>query len=120
MAAWFTVYCRQSLAHVTRDDMAAHLRGPKLDWDILAETFGIEDDALVKQGIAALRIKPATGKLGESFEIRYRPAKSRPLIVYRWTEDARVQEELTEAEENHLENCRGRGVTQVRSALPGR
>ena len=120
MSAWFTLYCQQSLQHVRPADVAVFLHGPKVDWDILAETFGIEDEATVDRTVSALQIKPAVRrKLGEWFEVHYRPTKGRPLVVYRWTEPDRVREELTEAEENYLAGRRGRGVAAVRNSLAG-
>lgn len=119
MSAWFTVYSRQSLKHITPADIAAHLRGPGMDWDTTAEGFGIDDEAIVKRAVSAMRVVASAGKLGEWFEVRYRPAKGRPLIVYRWADPKRVQEELTETEENNLAGRRGRGVAAVRKALTG-
>jgi hypothetical protein len=119
MAAWFTVYSPPSLRRVTPATLAAHVRGPQLDWYILAESFGIEDEAAVERAADALRVVPAAGKLGEWLEVRYRPAKYRPLIVYRWTDPARVREELSEAATEYLDGRRGRGATQVRAALAG-
>lgn len=119
MAAWFTVYCTRSVRTVTPADLAAHLRGPKLDWYILAETFGIEDEAAVKRAADALRVEPATGTLGEWFEVRYRPARFRPLVVYLWSDSGRVQQELAEAREEYLADRTGRGAGQVRAALSG-
>ena len=51
MSAWFTVYSPQSLQHVKPADVAAFLHGPKVDWYILAETFGIEDEAAVDRAV---------------------------------------------------------------------
>lgn len=117
MAAWFTVYSPTPLRHVTCAGVAAVLTGPKLDWYTLAEGFGIEDEGAVERAVAALTVVPAAGTTGEWFEIRYRPAKHRPLVVYRWTEPARVREELTEAEENDLAGRRERGASAVRKGL---
>lgn len=119
MAAWFTVYSRKSLQHITADDLAGYLHGPTVDWYILSESFGIEDDEVVRRAVAGMQVVSVTGKLGERFEVRYRPRKYRPLVVYLWTDPARVQEELTETEENYLEGRRDRGVNQVRTALSG-
>jgi hypothetical protein len=117
MAAWFTVYSPKSLQHVTPPDLAEYLQGPKVDWFILAETFGIDDEEVVERAVTGLKVVPAPGALGEWFEVRYRPAKARPLVVYLWSDPARVQEELAEATENYLNGRRGRGVNQVRTAL---
>lgn len=119
MAAWFTVYSPRSLRHVTPADVAAFLSGPKVDWFILAEAFGIEDDEAIEQAVAALKVVPAPGDLGEWFEVRYRPAKARPLVVSLWTDPARVRDELAEVAESDLAGRRGRGVRQVRAALAG-
>lgn len=81
MSAWFSVYSPQKLRQVKAAEVAAYFRGPKMDWYILAETFGIEDEAVVKQAVAALRVEPAVGKLGEWFEVHYRPAKGRPRLA---------------------------------------
>jgi hypothetical protein len=117
MSAWFTVYSPQSLQHLTPTDVTTYLGGPKVDWYILAEMFGIEDEAVVDQAVSALRVAPATGKLGEWFAIHYRPKKGRPLEVYRWADSKRVHAELAETEQNHLAGCRGRGVVAIRRAL---
>jgi hypothetical protein len=118
MAAWFTVYSPQSLRHVTPPALATHLRGPKLDWYTLAETFGIEDEAVVEKAVEALRVEPATGRLGEWLEVRYRSTRYRPLIVYLWDNADRVQEELAEAREEYLSGRRGRVVTRINGFLP--
>ncbi len=117
MSAWFTVYSPQSLQHVTPADVAAYLRGPKVDWYALAEAFGIEDEAVVERAASALRVGSSAGNLGEWFRVRYRPARGRPLDVYRWVDQARVQEELAEARAERLAGRSGRGVTAVRKAL---
>lgn len=119
MAAWFTVYCTRSVRQVKPEDLVAHLRGPKIDWYTLAETFGIEDDAAVERAADALRVELAAGALGEWFEVRYRPARFRPLIVYLWSEAVRVEQELAEAREEYLDGRTGRGAGQVRTALSG-
>src|SRR5579862_6665685 len=99
MSAWFSVYSPQSLHRVRPADVAAFLHAPEVDWYILAETFGIEDEAAVERAVSALHVKPATRrKLGEWFEVHYRPAKGRPLDVYRWADPERVRAELAEAE----------------------
>jgi hypothetical protein len=117
VSAWFTVYCPKSLQHLTPADVVAFLTGPTVDWYTLAETFGIDDDEAVERAVAALKAAPTTGKLGEWFEVRYRPTKYRPLVVYRWSESARLREELAEAEENYLAGRRGRGMSTVRKTL---
>lgn len=117
MAAWFTVYSPRPLSHVTPPDVTAFLTGPRVDWYTLAEGFGIEDEAVVERAVVALRVEAAAGARGEWFTVRYRPAKSRPLVVYLWSEPARVRQELAEAAENYLDDRRGRGVNQVRAAL---
>jgi hypothetical protein len=38
-------------------------------------------------------------------------------LVHVWSEPARVREELTEAREEYLDGCRGKGAEQVRKAL---
>lgn len=119
MSAWFTVYSPVSLAPVTAEKLAAHLRGPHLDWYTIAESFGIEDEEVVDRAVNALRVTPATGKLGEWIEIRYRRTKTRPLVIYRWPDSDRVQKELIEVEENDLQDRHGRGVTALRKALSG-
>jgi hypothetical protein len=119
MAAWFTIYSPESLRHVTPAEVAAFLHGPMVDWFTLAETFGIEEDEVVERAVAALKVVPTAGAFGEWFEVRYRPAKARPLVVYLWSDPARVREELTEAAENYLDDRQVRGVSQVRAVLTG-
>ncbi len=117
MAAWFTVYCNRSVRPVTATDITAALG--VVDFYTTAEGFGIEDEAAVERAVSALRVQPATGELGEWFEVRYRPAKYRPLVVYLWADAERVQEELAETREEYLAGRKGRGVARVRAALPG-
>jgi hypothetical protein len=119
MAAWFTVYCTRAVRHVTPADLAAHLRGPTVDWYTLAEAFGIEDEVTVERATDALRVALAGGTLGEWFEVRYRPARFRPLVGYVWSDPARVQQELAEARDEYLCGRTGRGAGQVRTALSG-
>ena len=115
MAAWFTAYCTRSVRHVTAADLTAALGA--VDFYTVAEGFGIEDEAAVERAVGALRVQPAAGDLGEWFEVRYRPAKYRPLVVYLWADRGRVRQELTESQEEHLAGRKGRGVAQVRAAL---
>jgi hypothetical protein len=117
MAAWFTVYCSRSVHHVTAADLTAGLGA--VDFDTVAEGFGIEDEAAVERAVANLRVQLAAGDLGEWFEVRSRPAESRPLVVYRWADSGRVQQELAEVREEHLDGRTGRGAAKVRAALPG-
>jgi hypothetical protein len=119
MSAWFTVYNPRHLHHVTPADIAAYLTGATVDWYALAEAFGIEDEAAVDKAVAGLRVGPAHGKLGEWVEVRYRPAKGRPLDVYRWADPERVRTEVTEAQDEHLAGRSGRGSSAVRKALAG-
>eukprot|EP01137_Pigoraptor_chileana_P006130 Opistho-2@50128 len=117
MAAWFTVYCTRPVGSVTAGDLAAALGPGAVDFDALAEGFGMEDEAAVRRAVAALAVEPAAGDLGEWFQVRYRPARYRPLVVYRWDDGDRVREELDEAEAEYLTGRRGRGVGRVRAAL---
>jgi hypothetical protein len=117
VAAWFTVYCTRTVQQITAADIQAALGA--VDFFTVAEGFGIEDEAAVERAMSALRVESASGGLGEWFEVRYRPAKYRPLVVYRWAESARVREELAETEENYLAGRRGRGVSTIRKALAG-
>jgi len=115
MAAWFTVCCTRSVRHVTAADLTAALGA--VDFYTVAEGLGIEGEATVARAVGALRVQPAAGDLGEWFEVRYRPAKCRPLVVYLWADPGRVRQELTESQEEHLAGRKGRGVAQVRAAL---
>ena len=115
MAAWFTVYCTRSVRHVTAADLTAALGA--VDFYTVAEGFGIEDEAAGERAAGALRAQPAAGDSGEWFEVRYRPAKYRPLAVYLWADPERVRQELTESQEEYLAGRKGRGVAQVRAAL---
>jgi hypothetical protein len=117
MSSWFTVYSPRPLLHLTTANVTAHLTGPSVDWHTLAETFGIEDEAAVDKAVSRLRVNPAAGQLGEWFDVHYRPAKGRPLNVYRWTAPERVQQELAEARDERLTSRPGRGASAVRKAL---
>jgi hypothetical protein len=117
MAAWFTVYCTRSVRSVTATDITVALGA--VDFYTTAESFGIEDEAVVERAVSVLRVQPAAGELGEWLEVRYRPAKVRPLVVYLWADADRVRRELTETQEEYLASLTGRGVAQVRAALSG-
>lgn len=117
MAAWFTVYCTRSVRSITATDITVALGA--VDFYTTAEGFGIEEEASIKGALSALRVRPAAGELGEWFEVRYRPAKFRPLVVHLWSDADRVQRELTETQEEYLAGLPGWGVTQVRAALSG-
>ena len=117
MASWFTVYCTRPVRRVATADLAAALRA--VDFHTIAEGFGIEDEVAVERAVDALRIEPATGKLGEWFTVRYRPAKDRPLVVHLWTEAARVQQELAEARDEYLADRNGGEVGQISAILSG-
>lgn len=117
MAAWFTVYCTRSVRRVAAADLTAALGA--VDFDTVAEGFGIEDEGVVERAVGALRVEPAAGTLGEWFEVRYRPARYRPLVVYLWAEAARVRQELAEAEGEYLAGRKGREAARARAILSG-
>jgi hypothetical protein len=116
MAAWFTVHCTLSVKGVTAADLTTALAA--VDFYTVAQEFGIEDEAVIRPAVSALRVQVVAGELGEWFELRYRPRRYRPLVVYLWTDATRVQRELTEVWDEYLMGRRGRGVTQVRATLP--
>ncbi len=117
MATWFTIYSKRPVRGVTLEKLQAHLRGPKLDWYSLAESFGIEDEAEVERAVDALQVTSAVGVSGEWYQVRYKPSRFRPLLVYLWSDPARLKQELAETQENFLVGRKGRGVSQVREAL---
>jgi hypothetical protein len=114
MSAWLTVYCAQTVQHVTPNDILAGI--DDVDWHTVAEGFGIEDDAVVDHAIDQLRIGPASNGLGEKFYIRYRDPQFRSVLIHLWVDPDRVRVERDEALEV-LERRRGKGAKEVRTHL---
>lgn len=105
MAWWLTVYCRESVAGLADEQLAAGLRGGDpdapagVDYLTLAEDYDLDEhevEAALEQ-LAIVRV--GDGPL--DVELRYRPeADARPIVVHRWHEPARVAEEIEEAFDN--------------------
>jgi uncharacterized protein YbaR (Trm112 family) len=115
MASWFTVYCTRSVSHVTAEAITAALQA--VDFYTVAEGFGIEDEAVVKQAMSQLRVEPLTDHAERPFAVRYRAPELRPLFLHLWIDPERVKQELAEVEQHYLVGKSGRGVSQVRAAL---
>ncbi|MBY0232449.1 MAG: hypothetical protein K2W96_24490 [Gemmataceae bacterium] len=113
MAAWFTIYSPRSLDGLSADGIADALRSGDLHTD--AEGFGIEDDDEVYRAVAALRVEALADDPAIPFAVSVKEGRSRPLLVHRWTDPARVREEIAEAEE-YLAGRKGR-VSAIRAAL---
>ena len=94
MASWFTAYCTRSMRNVTAADLTAALDA--VDFDTVAEGFGIEDEALIERAVSRLEVEPVADSARVRFRIRYRPGKLRPLLVHLWTDSERVRKELAE------------------------
>jgi hypothetical protein len=96
MAAWFTVYCRRSVAHLTAADLLAALNGIE-DIHTLAEGYGVEDDDEIDRAMENLRIEPTDQPPG--FCLRYRPGDGRPISIWHITDPECVFEQTQEAQE---------------------
>lgn len=101
MSWWITVYCRRSLDGIGPRELEDGIRGRDaaalagVDYVALAEDYDV-DAALVGPALAALRVTSDK----DTFEVLYHPTDpSRDVSVERWTESARVDEELDDARE---------------------
>jgi hypothetical protein len=102
MPWWITVYATRSVAHLTAGQLATGLRdGDReapagVDYALFAEGYEI-DEALVEPALANLRVMDDGG----DFEVHFdADPEMRPITVHRWSEPARVAEELAETREN--------------------
>ena len=116
MAAWLTVYCSRAVSHLTADDILAGIDNAQIDFHTIAEGFGIEDEKVVDQALARLRIEAVSEPEGVKFRLRYRPPTFRPILIHVWDEPGRVQTEREEGLEQ-LEEVKGKAVKRVRSHL---
>jgi hypothetical protein len=97
MAAWLTVYCKRSLAHVT----AAAIAGALADADLHTRAEGYDlPEEQADAALANLRVEAMDSSDGRFCKVSYRPGQSRPLFVYRWAAKDGVDEELAEALED--------------------
>jgi hypothetical protein len=101
MAIWLTVYCTRSVAKIGPKDIRSHLA--KVDFHTVAEGWGIDDEDVVDQALSMLRMESTNLPVDERFRIHYRPAESRPLVVYHWKRPERLQQLLVEALEQVAE-----------------
>lgn len=90
MAAWVSVYCKQRLSGVTAEQVQRALSDADL-WT-LAEDYDVSDD-LVDAALPLLRVERVAP---DHLRVHYRPADQRQVEVWRWTDPARVAEELEE------------------------
>jgi hypothetical protein len=95
MASWISVYCTASLDAVTAKKLAAGIRGKDddapagVDYLTLAEQYGVDDTA-VKAALGSLSITKWSG----GFALAY--GAKLPVRIHRWTDRARVADELAE------------------------
>ncbi|HVL12226.1 MAG TPA: hypothetical protein VM529_06660 [Gemmata sp.] len=115
MAAWLTVYCSTTVAHITPSDLLSLLRGLDDPWT-LAEGFGIEDEAEVDRALVRLQIEPVPEPEGVKYVLRYRTRKLRPVYFHLWAKPGRVQAEREEALEQ-FEGARERNAGRVRKHM---
>lgn len=109
MAAWLTVYCTRSVSHLTASDLTAALTAT--DLHIFAEAFGIDDESIVDDALAQLKIESVSGLDGVRFQLTYAGSDTRPVLIHVWDDAARVRTERDEALEE-LHNQRLRNAVQ--------
>jgi hypothetical protein len=98
MAAYFTVYCRRSVAHLRAADLLAALNDLD-DIHTLAEGYGVEDDDEIDRAREHLRVEPTDQPPGVKFLLRYRPGDGRPVFIHHTTDPEQVRQETQEARE---------------------
>lgn len=105
MAWWFTVYCATNVGELSPAQVLAGLRDQDptasagVDYDTLAEGYGIDDEAAVATAVSSLRFGEAS-RSGVDGDLHYQPGDgARPLVLHHWTTAERVAEELEEAED---------------------
>jgi hypothetical protein len=115
MSAWLSVYCLESVVHITPSDLleALDLPDPYLE----AEVYGIEDEAIVDASIALLRIEASTPDEFRNFELYYGNESSRPIVIDRKAAVAVVQELIAEEVAERLAHATGSGVQRIRAHL---
>lgn len=113
MAAWLKVFCTRPVRHVTDKDILTGF--DFTDPYTLAETYGIEDENLVDQALAWLRITQAAGA-SRCIGMWYLPPPSRPVLLHLGGDAQQIQQERDEALEG-LEEVKGPGVAEVRRKL---
>jgi hypothetical protein len=96
MAAYFRVFCRRSVAHLTAADLLAAIHDLD-DIHSIAEGYDIDDDDEIDEALSRLRIEPTDEVPGLKFRLRYRPGDGRPILIYLATDPEQVREESREA-----------------------
>ncbi len=117
MSAWLSVYCRRSVTDIRRIDLlkALELADPYL----AAEAYGIEDEAVVDTALAQLRLEPTSADEFRIFELHYRPAPSRPVVIDRKASPSEVQMLVQEELSESLAAAEGLGAERIRGHLAG-
>lgn len=94
MAAWLSVYCKQSVGHLTPQDLLERIS--VADFWTLAEWYDLPEEQ-VGPARAQLRIESAGEEGFDVYELHYREPGHRPVFVRRWAAPALVREEIGEA-----------------------
>ncbi len=98
MAASLTVYCVLPVDSVTASDLTAPLG--EADLYTVAEGFDIDDEAVVDEALARLKVEPFAGSDDARFRLSYAGDDKRPVFTHIWDETSRVQTERDEALED--------------------
>jgi hypothetical protein len=114
MAAWFTVYCSRSVAHVTATEILTEI--DRWDFYTTAEGFGIDDDEAVKRALDSLKFETVDGLGAVRFRLTFGPPGRRPILIHAHSDPEVIAEEMDEADELLDQAC-GEGVDQIRAHL---
>jgi hypothetical protein len=94
MPAWLSVYCKQSVGHLTPQELLERIS--VADFWTLAEWYDLPEEQ-VDPARKQLRVE-STGEEGfDVYELNYRAPGHRPVFIRRWAAPALVQEEIGEA-----------------------
>ncbi len=110
MPAWVTVYCSEPVDSIDPDQLLAGLS--QADYWTLAEVYEVNEE-LVDPALARLQIIPS----GENLQLHYRPEGERQLEIHRWTNGARIAEEIREVLE-WIGEDRSERASAIQAFLP--
>jgi hypothetical protein len=111
VAAWLTVYCTRSVARITASDLVAALGAA--DLHMSAEAFGIDDESVVDDALAQLRIESIAGLADVRFRLTY-AADNRPVLIHLCDDPVEeLEEALEEVQDERVRACVQQAVEVV-------
>jgi len=94
MATRFTIYCKQTVANVTPEELLA---GTCIaDLHTIAEGYGISDDEVILDALDQLRIENVDPSGFLFYRLSYRPDGMRQIDIHRWQTRGEVESVVAE------------------------